>query len=58
MVADDAELATTSAQGGRHAIFEVYNQPTPKSANRTDRERFTAQLRDPHRLQRFAAGLG
>ena len=33
----------TSADGGWPTIIEVYDQPTPKSASRTDREGFTAQ---------------
>src|SRR5262249_59089709 len=43
MVADHVGLATASADGGWHAILQVYDQPTPKSASRTDREAFTAQ---------------
>src|SRR5215471_18308488 len=42
MVADHGGLAAASADGGWHPIIEVYDQPTPKSASRTDREGFTA----------------
>lgn len=38
------EWPKQSAEGGRHAIFEVNDQPTPRSASRIDREQFTAQV--------------
>lgn len=41
--------ATASAEGGGHAIIQVYDQPTPKSASRLTGKRLRAHVPDRRR---------